>query len=218
MSGESWGAGELRYALGPPGRRAGKLPQGPGPADAPAGDGPQVLAADEITHPADLRAMETAAGRVTLLATAHGGGWEELSLRPSTGNCWGRGSFKSLSSSPWRQGGGCTPSRTGEGPMTAALAGKALLFLGCTALGGAPGAGPAARAACLQVFRRVLAALARELAFSLRPLDQLMARAQEGSQGPVADFFRACRQAFTAGGRESWADSWATALEATPLP
>ena len=67
-------------------------------------------------------------------------------------------------------------------------------------------------------FRRVLAALARELAFSLRPLDQLMAGAQEGSQGPVADFFRACRQAFAAGGRESWADSWATALEATPLP
>ena len=45
-----------------------------------------------------------------------------------------------------------------------------------------------------------------------------MAGAQEGSQGPVADFFRACRQAFAAGGRESWADSWATALEATPLP
>ena len=62
------------------------------------------------------------------------------------------------------------------------------------------------------------AALARELAFSLRPLDQLMAGAQEGSQGPVADFFQACRQAFAAGGRESWADSWAAALEATNLP
>ena len=98
--------------------------------------------------------------------------------------------------------------------MTAALAGKALLFLGCTALGVLRGQGLRQRAACLQAFRRVLAALARELAFSLRPLDQLMARAQEGSQGPVADFFRACRQAFTAGGRESWADSWATALEA----
>ena len=84
--------------------------------------------------------------------------------------------------------------------MTAALAGKALLFLGCTALGVLRGQGLRQRAACLQVFRRVLAALARELAFSLRPLDQLMARAQEGSQGPVADFFRACRQAFTAGG------------------
>ena len=34
----------------------------------------------------------------------------------------------------------------------------------------------------------------------------------------MADFFQACCQAFTAGGRESWADSWATALEATPLP
>ena len=83
---------------------------------------------------------------------------------------------------------------------------------------GLRGQGLRQRAACLQAFRRVLAALARELAFSLRPLDQLMAGAQEGSQGPVADFFRACRQAFAAGGRESWADSWATALEATPLP
>ena len=91
--------------------------------------------------------------------------------------------------------------------MTAALAGKALLFLGCTALGVLRGQGLRQRAACLQAFRRVLAALA-----------QLMAGAQEGSQGPVADFFQACRQAFTAGGRESWADSWATALEATPLP
>ena len=96
--------------------------------------------------------------------------------------------------------------------MTAALAGKALLFLGCTALGVLRGQGLRQRAACLQAFRRVLAALARELAFSLRPLDQLMAGAQEGSQGSVADFFQACRQAFTAGGRESWADSWAAAL------
>ena len=102
--------------------------------------------------------------------------------------------------------------------MTAALAGKALLFLGCTALGVLRGQGLRQRAACLQAFRRVLAALARELAFSLRPLDQLMAGAQEGSQGPVADFFQACCQAFAAGGRESWADSWATALEATRLP
>ena len=101
--------------------------------------------------------------------------------------------------------------------MTAALAGKALLFLGCTALGvlggRTCGSGQLAcrsSAGCWQP--------GRELAFSLRPLDQLMAGAQEGSQGPVADFFRACRQAFTAGGRESWADSWATALEATPLP
>ena len=50
--------------------------------------------------------------------------------------------------------------------MTAALAGKALLFLGCTALGVLRGQGLRQRAACLQAFRRVLAALARELAFS----------------------------------------------------
>lgn len=39
--------------------------------------------------------------------------------------------------------------------MTAALAGKALLFLGCTALGVLRGQGLRQRAACLQAFRRL---------------------------------------------------------------
>ena len=95
--------------------------------------------------------------------------------------------------------------------MTAALAGKALLFLGCAALGFLRGQGLRQRAACLQAFRRALAGLARELAFALRPLDQLMARAEGESAGAVAAFFRA-------GGRESWADSWAAALASADLP
>ena len=102
--------------------------------------------------------------------------------------------------------------------MTAALAGKALLFLGCAALGFLRGQGLRQRAACLQAFRRVLAALARELAFALRPLDQLMAGAEGESTGAVAAFFRACREAFAAGGRESWADSWSAALASVDLP
>lgn len=77
------GAGALRYALGPRADVLENCPKAPALLMLLRGMAPQVLAADEITAPEDLRAMEEAAGcGVTLLATAHGGSWKELHRRP----------------------------------------------------------------------------------------------------------------------------------------
>ena len=152
MSGRAGGRG-APLRPGPPGRRAGKLPQGPGPADAPAGDGPQVLAADEITHPADLRAMETAANcGVTLLATAHGGSWEELSLRPLYRELLGAGIFQKVCLHLPGSGEAGDTVQDGGGPMTAALAGRPCCFTGAPPLGVLRGQDLRQRAACLQAF------------------------------------------------------------------
>ena len=99
-----------------------------------------------------------------------------------------------------------------------ALLGKTLLFAGCTAFGLLRGSRLRQRTACLGEFRRTLAGLARELAFSLRPVSDLMASAEAGTQGPTAAFFRTCRRRFAEGGQESWAESWTEALEQVALP
>ena len=99
-----------------------------------------------------------------------------------------------------------------------ALLGKTLLFAGCTAFGLLRGSRLRQRTACLGEFRRTLAGLARELAFSLRPVSDLMAGAEAGTQGPTAAFFRTCRRRFAEGGQESWAESWTAALEQVALP
>ncbi|HIY06723.1 MAG TPA: stage III sporulation protein AB [Candidatus Evtepia faecigallinarum] len=99
-----------------------------------------------------------------------------------------------------------------------ALLGKVLLLTGCTAWGLLAGSRLGERAACLEEFRQALAALSRELSFSLRPLWELMTQAAAGSRGPAAAFFRVCCARFAQGGRESWAESWQQALAEVPLP
>src|SRR5699024_10281739 len=89
------GAGELRYALGPRADVLENCPKDQALLMLLVWMAPRGLDADEITNPADLRAMETAAGcGVTLLATAHGGSWEELSLRPLYRELLGAGIFQ----------------------------------------------------------------------------------------------------------------------------
>ena len=71
---------------------------------------PQVLAADEITAPADIDALELAAGcGVSLLATAHGASPEDLRRRPLYRRLLESGCFSRLVLlSPTPQGRSCT--------------------------------------------------------------------------------------------------------------
>lgn len=96
--------------------------------------------------------------------------------------------------------------------------GKLLLLAGCTAFGYLRAMGLRQRTDCLEEFRRVLAGLARELSFSLRPMEELLGQAEKGVSLPTADFFRACRRFFLAGGGESWAESWGRAIDRVSLP
>ena len=100
--------------------------------------------------------------------------------------------------------------------MTAIL-GKTLLFFACLWLGWDRARRRKTRVACLRDFRKTVADLGRELAFSLEPLDRLIDRAAQGT-GPAAPFFAVCRDCFEASGCESWAESWRQALEWASLP
>ena len=98
-----------------------------------------------------------------------------------------------------------------------ALLGKTLLFFACSWIGWDRARRRKVRVAWLRSFRRSVADLGRELAFSLAPLDRLMERAARGN-GPSASFFRSCRECYEQNGGESWAASWRDAVENASLP
>ena len=100
--------------------------------------------------------------------------------------------------------------------MTAML-GKSLLFFACCWLGWDRARRRKVRVVWLRNFRRAVADLGRELAFSLEPLDRLMERAAQG-KGPAASFFKSCREWYERTGGESWAVSWQDAVENLSLP
>ena len=97
-----------------------------------------------------------------------------------------------------------------------ALLGKSLLFFACCWLGWDRTRRRKVRLAWLRDFRKAMADLGRELAFSLEPLDSLMDRAAQGN-GPAASFFKSCREWYERTGGESWAVSWQDAVENVSL-
>lgn len=89
------GAGPLRRSLGPRTDVLENCPKAMGTMMLLRGMAPQVLAVDEITAPEDVRAIQEAAGcGVTLLATAHGGSFQELRLRPLYRDLLDQGIFR----------------------------------------------------------------------------------------------------------------------------
>ncbi len=97
--GELAGAWEEGFAfdLGPCTDVMSAMPKAPAALALLRSMNPQILAMDEISDPADARALEMAAGcGVGLLATVHGQNEEDLRRRPALAALWEAGAFGAL--------------------------------------------------------------------------------------------------------------------------
>lgn len=99
------GGGSLRYFLGPRTDVLAHCPKAQALMLLLRGMRPQVLAADEITDPADITAMEQAVGcGAVLLATAHGDGIRALRQRPLYRKLLAGGLFQRFVCLTWQNG------------------------------------------------------------------------------------------------------------------
>ena len=98
------------------------------------------------------------------------------------------------------------------------LIGKLLVLGGMTVLGLRHAGGLRSRVHCLGAFLGAVERAQRELAFSLPPVEELLARMGEGLRDPAGKWFLDCRTAFQQRREECLEEIWARRLREAELP